>query len=288
MKKLTLLFMLFFSILTSYSQNYLISFAATGASSTLDSIKTENLTQGTSLTIQGGDILHLFGTVGLNDITSNKEMIKVSPNPMQGQAEISFYAKESGNTEMIIYDISGRKILQTEANLLQGIQKYQLNGLKHGVYFINILGENYFYTSKLISLNASDEEARVEYIGIEQAETSTSQTAKTKATIGMAYAAGDNLRFTGYSGVYSNIILDVPTTSKTITFTFSSFTCGTSSITDADGNTYNTVSIGTQCWMGTNLKTTKYSDGTAIPNVTNTATWGALTTGAYCDYDNKE
>ena len=42
------------------------------------------------------------------------------------------------------------------------------------------------------------------------------------------------------------------------------FTCGTSTVTDYDGNTYNTVQIGQQCWMKQNLRTTHYSDGTTI------------------------
>jgi uncharacterized protein (TIGR02145 family) len=57
-------------------------------------------------------------------------------------------------------------------------------------------------------------------------------------------------------------------------------------VTDIDGNVYHTVTIGTQVWMVENLKTTKYRNGTAIPNVTDNAAWGLSTTGAYCDYNN--
>lgn len=57
---------------------------------------------------------------------------------------------------------------------------------------------------------------------------------------------------------------------------------------DADGNKYNTVKIGNQVWMVENLKTTKYNDGTPIPNVTDNEEWLNLTIGAWCNYDNLE
>jgi uncharacterized protein (TIGR02145 family) len=65
---------------------------------------------------------------------------------------------------------------------------------------------------------------------------------------------------------------------------FSVASAGT--VTDVDGNTYQTVTIGTQVWMAGNLKVTHYRNGIAIPNDTDGTTWVTLTTGAYSDYDN--
>jgi len=56
-------------------------------------------------------------------------------------------------------------------------------------------------------------------------------------------------------------------------------------ITDADGNVYHSVIIGTQTWMVENLKSTKYNDGTAIPFITDQTTWKNLTTDGYCNYE---
>jgi len=55
---------------------------------------------------------------------------------------------------------------------------------------------------------------------------------------------------------------------------------------DADGNIYNTVTIGSQIWMVENLKTTKYNDGSTIPLVTDNQEWYNRNTPGYCWYNN--
>ncbi len=51
---------------------------------------------------------------------------------------------------------------------------------------------------------------------------------------------------------------------KTLTVTAPVVTCSSATISDVQGNTYNTVQIGTQCWMKENLRTTQNPDGSPI------------------------
>ena len=64
------------------------------------------------------------------------------------------------------------------------------------------------------------------------------------------------------------------------------FTTTSITVTDIDGNVYNTLTIGTQVWMKENLKTTKYRDGISIPLVTDATAWSNLSTPGYCWYNN--
>ncbi len=62
--------------------------------------------------------------------------------------------------------------------------------------------------------------------------------------------------------------------------------CPCCTVTDIDGNTYNAVQIGTQCWMVENLKVTHYRNGDSIPNLVSNSDWISTSNGAYCIYEN--
>ncbi len=57
-------------------------------------------------------------------------------------------------------------------------------------------------------------------------------------------------------------------------------------LTDIDGNVYQTVIIGTQEWMKENLKTTHYNNGAPIENITEHGDWESNTTGAFAWFGN--
>jgi uncharacterized protein (TIGR02145 family) len=68
-----------------------------------------------------------------------------------------------------------------------------------------------------------------------------------------------------------------------VTFT----TLSSTTVSDVEDNIYNIITIGVQVWMVENLKTTKFNDGTEIPNITGNAVWPTdPASDAYCWYNN--
>ena len=74
-----------------------------------------------------------------------------------------------------------------------------------------------------------------------------------------------------------------------VDFTTPMWPCG-SQISDYDGNIYETVNIGNQCWITRNLKVTHYPNGIVIPLVTDDTAWENLSDNgiddAMCYYNN--
>ena len=292
-----LLILPFISMMNLQAQDYLITFTGTGASTDVTTVKVENLTQAKQLEINGTDILHLKAVVtGIETIhNSVSGKIDLYPNPTKDYVRMQFILPEPGETLITIHDLSGRKIAQKQDLLAMGQQTYLIHGIEQGMYFVMVNSGRFDFKGRLISLGSGNSGIRIVYENTLALQEKQTDIKGVEAEVVMLYNTGDRLKLTGISGIYSTVITDIPDANKTITFSF--IPC-----TDGDGTNYPVLQIGSakgttenfdnsegkgiQIWMTENLRTSKYNDGTVIPNVTDNIGWSANKTGAYCIYDN--
>ncbi len=280
MRTLTFL-SLFFMLAQMSAQPYQITFSGSGLSNTVTTVEVLNLTQGTTLTLNGSDILELVTNIGVPEVVSNNGEIIIYPNPAENSCRLEFYNRQNGDVRIELFDASGKLILQNEDYLTQGSHSYELSGLKSGMFVLNVHTPASSCSVKVISTGFVSGLPLLRYGGINSPTAHQARVASPSGTIQMQYNAGEMLLFKGISGNHSRIITLLPTQNWSINFEFIASA-------DTDGNHYPVVTIGTQTWMAGNLQTTKYSNGDPIPNVTDSADWKNLTMGAYCWYNNDE
>ena len=248
--------------LVSSAQNYLISFAGTGQSTNVTTVIAQNLSTGSTLSLNGNDILRLSGTVGIIKPEGfNMSALRVYPNPMTNNSTLGIIPPVSGEAIVSVYSVTGEAILQLCTNLESTGQEFRLGGLKSGFYLLHVKGNTYQSSCKLFVKGENEGELKLEKIssGKESAQLSA-QKKNFKDGISikdMLYKSGDRMKFTAVSGNYSSVLTDIPASDKTISFDF--ITC-----TDSDNQHYPVVKIGNQIWMATNLKTTAFRNGDLI------------------------
>jgi uncharacterized protein (TIGR02145 family) len=278
MKKLFFLLAVFCS-LQANAQPYFINFSGIGIST----VKVQNLTTGVIVDVPVGDVLLLSTTTGIPEVNKNSSRMKIYPNPMTDNSTLMINPPIAGDAAISVYDMTGKILTQYKGYVDNYTQEFILSGVKNGLHIITVQGNGYQFSEKLLSNGKFTGTAN-----IVKASNNIQAVAEKKlvmdskgvqGNVNMIYNSGERLKYTAVSGKNKTVTTDIPIANKTVTFTFTE-------CKDGDNNDYPVVQINTQLWMAENLKTTKYNDGTAIPNITDKTTWTGLTNGAYCDYNN--
>jgi uncharacterized protein (TIGR02145 family) len=275
-----LFFLIVFCSLQANAQTYSVSFSGTG----LSTVKVQNLTTGVIVDVPVGDVLLLSITTGIPEVNNLRfSGLKVYPNPMTDKTTLEILPPLAGNASISVCDITGKVLTQYKGYVENYIQEFSLSGIKNGLHIITVQGNGYQFSEKLLSNGKSTGTANIvkisNYIKAVAEKKPIMNSKGIKVYVNMNYTTNDRLKYTAVSGNNKTVMTDIPTADKTVTFTFTE-------CKDGDNNYYPVVQIGTQLWMEENLKTTKYNDGTSIPNITDYTAWKQLTTGAYSDYDN--
>jgi len=258
----------------------------------LNSVYVENLTGGGDTTIYAPDtVLVLDYIVNIdNNLEIPDALFTISqnyPNPIKEKTTIKLYLSENKKVLITIHTLQGKLEFHKEFILSQGHHEFIFSPGMSSVYVLTVLSEKSLGSIKMINHNTSSgtpHTCELEHTGLQSIETKDNIN-KCK---GFGYNPGDVLRYTASTPLGSRVIQDAPVGNQLYVFQYTSRPpCpGTPTVTDNDGNIYNTVLIGTQCWMKENLKTTTYSNGAYISNVPDDSIWNNLTTGAYVWYDN--
>ena len=272
MKKYAIFICLVFSILTTMAQDYLISFVGTGSITTIGTIKVDNLISGATVTLNGGDILHLVPAVGIESKNMENGALQISPNPMVESSILTFVSSENGNTDISIIDQNRKIISKISSFLSSGVHSFRLSGLGSGMYLVKVTEEHFTYSTKIVSQCNQTGEVKIEHISSTNNLQGNSLKSST-TTVEMPYNNGEQLLYTGISGFFSTIVPDIPIMNKTVTFYFTA-------CTDANNNNYPIVQIGSQTWMAQNLNV-----GAKIPGSSNQTNNSIIEKYCYNDDD---
>ena len=285
---------LFLCINVVQGQFYFIDFAASGLSSSLDSVRVENVNQGTSLMLMGDDTLHLLGATSLQKPVAGDPFLKAFPNPFSEHTEIQFLPSMPGQTTFSLYDHIGRQLYSRTDVLQGGAYSYILRGLSSGVYFVRISGAGQDKSCKLIASDNSNAPLTASLSSLNSFPIPQSKASGLKSIITMAYNTGDSLIFTAYSSIYTDVVSAIPLSSGTIAFSFivlpvlttDSVTAITTNSATSGGNiTFNGGDVITArgvCWStapNPDLNDAHSTDGSGMGSfVSNISTLTPLTT----------
>lgn len=262
------------------AQTVTLTFTAQDAGShyvQLNRVVISNLTKNWQETICWPDtVLVMQNGVG---VVNYKEEVGFSlsqnnPNPFSTSTEVCLTVVEDGSVRLQIADANGRMVeARNLVDLRPGTHQFRISLATAGTYVVSASQNGKTSSIKMVC-NGGGGTSTMEYLGEKNAITYVLKSNTTNP-----FDFGDMMEYVGYATINgmeaeSEYITQAQDSSQAFVMQFAenqvSFQdgqpCpGVSTVTDWDGNVYNTVQIANQCWMKENLRTTHYADGTEIP-----------------------
>ncbi len=282
MKRLLFILSLAFSFCYVNSQNITISFAATGESTSVDTVTATNLTTNETISFSGDEelVLHEVAT-NIEDLSFIDD-VEIVLKQYDNFIQLNYLNRKKQLITVKIVSLSGKVVASYSRVLSPGVQQYDVSTAAKGLYLLSVITENGINSVKVIQNSEGSDYVRFSGTRTLPKRNIQLQLKGTLTNV-LNYTAGDIISYEIKSGDNITVVNETPTTSKTITAAI--VTCK-----DFDENNYKIVQIGTQTWMAENLKVTHYPDGTAISYVTDNTVWVNLgdnnTDDAYCFYNN--
>lgn len=287
MKKIFLLIPFALMVMAALAQSVTLTFTGRDTSNQyvqLYRVVVKNLSQDWQESVYWPDTtLNMHVTTGIGDVerpdAGSLRLSPNTPNPFEGITCANLTLAEAGEVTVEIVDIAGRIVgTKNFLSLQKGTHQLRVSLSSAGMYFLTARQNGRSTSVKMvnrgnggtddISINSNVEAQSVMSEPIESSKS-------LKYTTPNTFHIGDQMEFIGYAHIHGEVMESVHVQqaqqgSEEIVFTFDyewtdGLPCaGTPTVTDIDGNVYNTVMIGTQCWMKENMRTTRFSNGDTI------------------------
>jgi len=255
-KTLLIIFLLQQCLGFSQQTNIALTFSARNDTNyvSLNSIKVINEDRNCDTTLFWPDtVLHL-NWVGVDEnhyINQAFSLSLISQNPMKDQTCISVSLPESGNLQLLVSDILGKKLLQTNHSLDAGKHKLLFTPGNKLVYIVTGIFNSTIKSKKILCNSMAESRCEITYVGLTDGFKDEIHEVYNQDFL---WQPGDKLICVGFSDSIQSGIVTFPNYSESITFQYATnISCPGLPIVDYEGVIYNTIQISSQCWLRENL-----------------------------------
>jgi len=248
----------------------------------LNSIHIENLTQGGDTTLfYPNTVLVLCYEGGIGECSGPGDEFLISqnnPNPFRDETSIHIYLTKRDYIRLSLANLLGQRVGLYENTLEAGHHSFTFYPGKDRFYILSARVGGFIQSIKMICTGKHRHAlCRIVYAG--KNDRADLIRKYSHVSSGFKYSPDDTLFFTGFTAMGQSAIMDKPEGDKTYLFElYPLIPCNGISSFSYLGITYQTVTIGEQCWMWPNLDA-----GVKIPSTGDQANNGIIEKYCYAD-----